>query len=284
MDNNENEVVKIQEVEPAQTFSVEKDATENHESKSVGNVKEKIEELFKSAAIKSKKTTFLILGVVALFVAFVVGVNLAINNYKTPIKTIEKYANAEEYTLQDYVIDYDGGLAKKQIKKMFKILRNSDDFLDAEEEFYDSSVWKYENRLDEYGDDFVITYNIIGREELTKADLRDKRKELQEYVYGLEAIVDETEEFGASDWGEMAEELGFMKVDAKKLIKSMQDLANEYGRIEVSKGYIVSVGMTITGAELDEPLEEEIEINVYKVNGRWIGEAFGIDDILSDIY
>lgn len=284
MDNNENEVVKIQEVEPAQTFSVEKDATENHESKSVGNVKEKIEELFKSAAIKSKKTTFLILGVVALFVAFVVGVNLATNNYKTPIKTIEKYANAEEYTLQDYVIDYDGGLAKKQIKKMFKILRNSDDFLDAEEEFYDSSVWKYENRLDEYGDDFVITYNIIGREELTKADLRDKRKELQEYVYGLEAIVDETEEFGASDWGEMAEELGFMKVDAKKLIKSMQDLANEYGRIEVSKGYIVSVGMTITGAELDEPLEEEIEINVYKVNGRWIGEAFGIDDILSDIY
>ena len=115
--------------------------------------------------------------------------------------------------------------------------------------------------------------------------MRAVRAELQDYVYELEAIVDASEEFSASDWGELAEELGLMKAETKKLFEKIGELAEEYGRIEVNKGYEVSVLVTITGDELDEPFEEEREINVYRVNGRWVSyNSFGtIPDILDEM-
>ena len=232
-----------------------------------------------------KISIYTTLGIVLLLIAAIVGITIATNNYTTPIEVLEKYANAEEFTLQKYSIDHEGKLAKKQIKQIFKILRNSDYFLDLEEEIYDISISNYENRLDKYGDNFVITYSILSYEELTKTDLRDKRADLQEYVYDLESIVDETEDFTASDWGDLAEEFGLLKTETKQLIENIDKLAKEYGRIEVSKGYSLSVLITTTGDELEEPTEEEVEINVYKVNGRWIGETFGMTlDVLSDIY
>ena len=125
----------------------------------------------------------------------------------------------------------------------------------------------------------------MGYDELTKKDLRTARAALQDYVYEIEAIVDETEEFTASDWGEAAEEIGLLKAEFKELIKAFSELAKEYGRIEVSKGYEVSVLITTSGSELEEPKEDEVEIKVFKVNGRWISASNfrNVVDILSEI-
>lgn len=234
---------------------------------------------------KIRKWLLLAVAAICILVVALIGLNYATNNYKTPIKTIEKYVNAKEYTLEKMTIDYDGGLAKKQTKQIFKVLRNSDLFLDLEEKIYDNSISNYEKKLDKYGDDFKITYTILGYDELTKKDLRTARAALQDYVYEIEAIVDETEEFTASDWGEAAEEIGLLKAEFKELIKAFSELAKEYGRIEVSKGYEVSVLITTSGSELEEPKEDEVEIKVFKVNGRWISASNfrNVVDILSEI-
>ena len=70
---------------------------------------------------KGKKLFALVLGIVVIVIAGFIAFELTTNNYKTPIKTMQKYANAEEYTLLDRNIDYDGRLASKQIKQIFKI-------------------------------------------------------------------------------------------------------------------------------------------------------------------
>ena len=78
---------------------------------------------------KIRKWLLLAVAAICILVVALIGLNYATNNYKTPIKTIEKYVNAKEYTLEKMTIDYDGGLAKKQTKQIFKVLRNSDLFL-----------------------------------------------------------------------------------------------------------------------------------------------------------
>lgn len=239
----------------------------------------------KDMFIRFRKWLLLAVAAICILVVALIGLNHVTNNYKTPIKTIEKYANAKEYTLEKQTIDYNGGLAKKQTKQVFKVLRNSDLFLDLEEKIYDLSISNYEGKLDKYGDDFTITYTILGSDELTKKDLRSARAYFQDYVYEIEAVVDETEEYTSSDWGEVAEEIGLTKAQTKEYVKALSELAAEYGRIEVSKGYEVSVLITTSGSELEEPKEDEVEIKVFKVNGRWISASnFGnVIDILSEI-
>lgn len=245
----------------------------------------KITSFIKKVYLNQKKQiTIAICAIISVLVLWG-GFSVLTNNYTTPLRTVEKFVNAEDYTLQELALRTEGGLAKKQVKKILKILRNSDYYLDFEEEIYDESISDYEDKLDDYGDNFKITCTIIAKEELTKSDLRDYRSNLQEYVYDLESIVDETEDYSASDWGELAEGLGLLKAEAKDLINAIQELADKYGRIEVTKGFVISYLTTITGDGLDEPLEEEYEIYVYKVNGRWIGEDFGIiTEILNDVY
>lgn len=234
---------------------------------------------------KVKKWILITLGAIIFVVAGVIGLELATNNYKTPIKTMEKYLNAEEYTLRDYVIDFDGGLARKQIKQIFKVWRNSDDFLDFEEEFFDVSIKDYERALDKYGENFKVTYTILGYDELTKSDLRDLRADLQDQVYDIEEYLDETEEYSTSDWGDVARELGLLKSEAKELVEYMRALTEEYGRITVSNGYTVSVLVTTTGDALDEPIEEEEEVVVCRVNGKWVSAKYfgAMMDLLWDV-
>lgn len=192
------------------------------------------------------------------------------NTYRKPVAVVEKYENAEEYRLIDRVVDAGGGLARRELKAVYKTLICSDAYLDAEEEFLDYTIYRYEDRLDKYGDDFKIDYKIMGRSELSKADLREYRAEIQDYVYELESIVDETEEFNSSDWGALAQELELMKSETKTLIENFQRLVEAYGRIEVSKGYELDVTRTVTGSALDEPEEDELSMIVVKVNGRWL--------------
>ena len=192
------------------------------------------------------------------------------NNYYTPIKLMEKYANAEEYRIENKQRDYSNGLAQKEWKKIRAILQKSDSYVDAIEEYEEEVIESYEAGLDAYGDDFVISYAEKGKSELSKSELRDYRSDLQDYVDMYEELVEETEEYDSSDWGELADEFDLTKADTRELIEQFEKLVDQMGRIEVSEGYEVELERTITGSLLEEPEIEEVTIVVLKVNGRWI--------------
>ncbi len=226
---------------------------------------------------KAKKMRFFAIGVLVLALAAAAGViafRYATNNYKTPIKTIEKYENAKEYTWLERTIDFNGGLAKKEIRQLFKVLRNSDHFLELEESVYDESIEAYKRRLDRCGEDFVITCTVVECEELTKADLRNVRAFYRERVKEIEDVVDETEEYTLSDWRMLSEDLGLMTAETKELFEVIKSITDQYGRIEVSEGYAVTVLVTTTGCELDEPADGYTVFEVCKVNGKWVRDSY----------
>ena len=49
-------------------------------------------------------------------------------------------------------------------------------------------------------------------------------------------------------------------------------LSKEHLEVLFGAGYELTVTVTLSGSELDEPEEDEITMTVYKVNGRWVSE------------
>lgn len=227
---------------------------------------------FKDFLRKSKKT------IVRCMIAFVIvciafaAFSLLTNNYYTPIRTMQKYENKEEYSFAKAALDYSNGLVTSEMKKIAKIISksDSDDLLDMMELMEESRIEAYEEKLDTYGEDYKVTYTEIAKTELSKSELRDYRSDLRDMVGYLEQVVEEAEDYDSEDWGYIADELGLTKADTRELVKYMGDMAEEFGRLEVTKGYEVELERTVTGSELDEPEVEDVTVYVLKINGRWV--------------
>lgn len=226
---------------------------------------------FKDADRKTvKKYVTVTLIVAILACTAVVGIQMLTNNYMTPIKTREKYANKDEYSAEKAYLKYSNGLVLKEWKQIFKIMHNSDAYLDIMEEVEEVVIKKYESNLDKYGDDYKIKYEVVGKLELEKSELRDYRSDIQAYVDMYEELADEAEDFSSEDWADVAEEMDLRKSEAKELAAEFRNLAEKMGRVRVDKGYELEIKQTITGSELEEPEENNVTIVVLKVNGRWI--------------
>lgn len=226
---------------------------------------------FKSADRKKVKKYFAVTLIVAILACTaVVGVQMLTNNYITPIKTREKYANKDEYSAEKAYLEYSNGLCRKEWKHIFEIMHNSDVYMDVMDEVEELVIKKYENKLDKYGDDYKIKCEVVGKLELEKSELRDYRSYIQNYVDMYEELADEAEDFSSEEWADAAEEMDLRKSEVKELVAEYRSLAEEMGRVRVDKGYELEVKQTITGSGLEEPEENDVTVVVLKVNGRWV--------------
>ena len=82
------------------------------------------------------------------------------------------------------------------------------------------------------------------------------------------------EDMDSDDLADAAEELGISKSQLKEGIKLIKSFAKQCKNAKVSAGYEVEIVVSIDGKELDEPEEQEMTINVYKVNGNWVPDPF----------
>lgn len=254
----------------APEVSEENGNTENifHQMKSIsGKLCGKCRSLDKKTV--RKYVVLLIIAVIIAGVA-VYALQMLTNNYMTPVKTMEKYANMDEYPSEKAYLAYSNGLAKREWKQIFEIMHNSDAYMETKDEIEDAAVKAYERRLNTYGDDYKIQYEVLGKLELEKSELRDYRSELQYYFDSFEDIVDAAEDFSSEDWADMAEAVDLRKSETKELVVAFRSLVETVDRVSVEKGYELEVEQIITGSELEEPEENEISYVVLKVNGRWI--------------
>ena len=104
-------------------------------------------------------------------------------------------------------------------------------------------------------------------------DLREFRDTIKNYASSLESMVEQTEDYDSDEWEDMADAIGLTKSQAKDLVKAMKELQKELKSVKVEKGYELQIKITLKGSELEEPEEEEMELRVYKVNGKWIPET-----------
>lgn len=192
------------------------------------------------------------------------------NNYLTPIKIEAKYRNIREYSIEKVVIDYSNGLGAGTWKRIFSIAHDSEIYMDYYDELYDELVSGIEQNMDEYGDDYKYSFEVVGKTELTNAELRDYRSEIQDTIELFKDMVEEADEFDSADWSDLADDMDLTKADTKEIFSLLKQLVDEFRRPEVTEGYELEIKGLYTGSELEEPVEEDRTVIVLKVNGRWI--------------
>ena len=188
------------------------------------------------------------------------------NTYKTPISLQQKYANAKKAsTMLDRRVEMLNGFCEDEYKEILKIAQKSDNY----EDVLESCEEQIEYMQDEYGENYKVKYKVVDKEELDKDELREVRDTIRERG---EQRLEDVEDLDDEDYEEGAEELGITVSQAKKYAKAMESIAKTLKKAKVTEGYVLTVSVTITGSELDEPEEDEYEVSVYKVNGRWVSQ------------
>ena len=205
--------------------------------------------------------------VVAIAAIVLALVMFVFNTYKTPVALLEKQANAKKASaLLSKRIEMLNGFCEDEYKEILKIMKKSDDYEESLE-YYEEQI---EYQQDEYGKNYKVKYKIVDKEEIDKDELREVRDTIRERgemrLESLENLEDE-------DYEEGADELGITKSQAKKYAKAQESIAKTLKKAKVTEGYILTVSVTTTGSELDEPEEDEFEIEVYKVDGRWVSQS-----------
>ena len=112
-------------------------------------------------------------------------------------------------------------------------------------------------------------YKIEDKEKLGKDELKDIQKEIRS---AGKSYYNAYSDLDSDDYESIAESLDITKAQAKKLASLYKSIGKTLKTAKVTKGYKLTVTRTLTGSELDEPIETELEIYVYKVNGRWISD------------
>lgn len=186
------------------------------------------------------------------------------NNYKTPIKAMEKLSNSKSYTkVLKSGPKMLNGYGESEAKKALKIFKKSDvykDNIDDEKEDFKDSI---DFLKDEYGKNYKIQYKVDSKDKLDKDDLKDYKDEVKSTAnYYLEMLNE-------ADAEDLADELGVSKAQAKKLIKLAKKFFKDAKSAKVSAGYEVDLTYKVKGKELDEPIERTVSVYVLKVNGKW---------------
>ncbi len=217
--------------------------------------------------------------IVIAAVALIVTVSLicvifaaATNSYRTPINLMMRYYNAEELdNPTKFLVNLTNGFCDKELNALIRLMSESsyyDDIIDDTQDQFEDMV---DAISDEFGDNYRITYKIQDKEELDKSDLKDARNHLRTWARILKDRAERYEDFSSDDWKDLAEELDISRSDAKKIPKYLENLYEELRSAEVTQGYELDIIIRINGDDYDE---EEITLNVYKINGRWMADEF----------
>lgn len=234
---------------------------------------------FEAPAPEKKNFTKLI-GVAVAAVVAIIALILIIggmsNNYKAPVKAMEKLANTTNFAKYEKAqIAQFNGLCKKEIKGIYDLQKKSDDYDkgDAKDEFNDM----IDEKEDSWGKDFEITYDIKDKEKIDRDDLKDLQEEIRD---SAKDALDDLNDLDSDDIEEIADELGISKSQAKKLVNYCKSICKEMKKAKVSGGYELELKYKLKGKELDDPVKSEYDIEVYKINGRWVSASI-LDSLMA---
>ena len=203
-------------------------------------------------------------GALVALIAAIVAFTLLSNTYKTPINLMEDLENTKKASSYlDNRTEQLNGFCEDEYDDIMSIMKKSDEYEDSLEYYED----RIEDLKDTYGDNYKITYKIVDKEELEREELKTARTSIRSRGKNM---LEEMEDLDSSDYEDIADELGITKSQAKKLVKYEKAIAEVLKKASVEAGYELTVEITITGNELDEPQVTERSICVYKIDGRWV--------------
>ena len=221
------------------------------------------------------KKIAVIAAVVLVAAALIVGLCLLLFNSSsrtTPIKVLEKYANAKEIEVETVVRDMIGGIEGNNAAKLIRLADDSDEFEDRFEELEEDAVDAHQDKQDEYGKNFKIRYKNDKEveEKLDRDELKDYKSDLKSLGEDYAALGKALGKLKSGDLKDLAEDLDMDVKDVKACIECLKTIGQKLKGAEITEGYDLEYLITITGSELDEPEEDDGELTVLKINGKWV--------------
>ena len=194
------------------------------------------------------------------------------NTFQTPIDVTVKYLNKKApYDLLDAYRDQLNGFCEDEADDLFAFMEKVSVFSSMMEEGEELLKEEIADKKAEYGDDYKYSYKVLDKEEFDADTLEEWNDDLQDLVAAYDAIIASSKEATDEDWEEAMTELGLDSVDeVKELFEVMEDIAKAFKKAEITEGYTVVIETSVTGSELDEPETDEEEVEVFKIDGRWI--------------
>ena len=193
------------------------------------------------------------------------------NTYKTPVKTLEQLENTKKVIAPyDIYAKQLNGFCESEFKAMIKIAKKAEDYEEELEDYEENFKENLEKKKEDYGDNFKVTYKITDKEEIDKDDLKEFKNNVHEKG---KSVINYIDELDSDEYEEIADEMGLTKAQVKDMAKQMEKIGKKLKSAKVTEGYTLTIEVTTTGSELDEPIEEEIELKVYKIDGRWVSST-----------
>lgn len=205
----------------------------------------------------------IVLGVIlTLIIALIIVLCTVGNSYKSAVNKYQKLLNGKAGNYGQVIDLSTNGYAAKEIKSLYKLMVKYE-IVDDEE--FDDLLDDLKDDADENGKYKIV---IDEKEKLEKDDLKDYRdilhsagKSLVSKAKDITSDSDELEDF--------ADDYDISKSEAKKVVAAVDKLGEKLKDAKVQKGYKLECTIIRDGDE------EEEEITVIKVNGKWvIAEAF----------
>ena len=244
---------------------------------------------------------FAVVAVVAIVLVVALFSSIFGGGYKKPLKTIKKAINSQTTDVEDLfdVLPKFVGTAYDDALALVKDI-DKDMVEELEDGIAEGLESIYEGLEDTYGKKVKLSYEITDKEKLDKDDCEDIAEYYTGVVESLEDAlgVDITDKDELEEMVEKLEDTGMLEdVSSKqidKAIKLISNLAGDLADVKISKGYILSVDVTIEGK--DEEATNELELYVVKMNGKWCLEILStyaemsgedvedmIDDLMSEL-
>jgi hypothetical protein len=221
------------------------------------------------------KKIAVIAAVVLVAAVLIVGLCLLLFNSSsrtTPIKVLEKYANSKEIEVEAVVRDMIGGIEGNNAAKLIRLADDSDEFEDRFEELEEDAADAHQDKQDEYGKNFKIRYKNDKEveEKLDRDELKDYKSDLKSLGEDYAALGKALGKLKGGDLEDLAEDLDRDVKDVKACIECLKTIGQKLKGAEITEGYDLEYLITITGSELDEPEEDDGELTVLKINGKWV--------------
>jgi len=212
-------------------------------------------------------------GGVAALLAIIVVLSLLGNTYKTPIKAVEKTLNSKSVNqVLNRAPAILNGFGEDEAKVLINIAKKSDQYKDYKDDIDEGFESLIEGLEENVGKNYKIKLKVTDKEKLGK----DEKKAFREQLRSIGNMAEQFDEMDNDDYADMADELGISKAQVKKAVKTVKSFCKDCKSAKVQKGYKLTVEAKVTGKELDEPMEMEIPVNVYKVDGRWVIDVFSL--------
>ncbi|MCR5249999.1 MAG: zinc ribbon domain-containing protein [Lachnospiraceae bacterium] len=212
----------------------------------------------------------------AVLLILVIVIISSLGAYKKPINKLVSLANSKSTNVSSYLDAVTPSYVSKAYNDALGLLKKGD----AKTELQDAIDDAFSDVFDEFEDDYGKNWKIKAEFRKAKKLSKKKIEDLQDNWDSLKKTLKDLDMDDEDFWENISDTLDDeydTEIDTAKAAKIAEALLDGIGDTEIKAAYEVKVKLTIKGKEDED--DNDLVVNVVKINGKWIIDPLSMDSI-----